>query len=149
MFRCLPLSGPPDHGPVIPSLQIAMPLALLIDDEPGIRFALRRWFERQGYTVVEAATGPEALEQVAAITDDDEVAVILCDLHLPGMNGDAILAHLLATRPALAARTILTTGDSISDAAAASVLHTHPYVLPKPFELAGLRAIVERVRQAR
>ena len=41
-----------------------MPRALVIDDEPGIRLALKRWFERQGYTVLEAADGEAALKHL-------------------------------------------------------------------------------------
>jgi hypothetical protein len=40
---------------------------------------------------------------------------------------------------------ILTTGDAVQDAARGSVLATHPHVLQKPFDLATLRATVDRV----
>jgi hypothetical protein len=40
---------------------------------------------------------------------------------------------------------IITTGDAVQDAARDSVLATHPHVLQKPFDLATLRAAVDRV----
>ena len=126
-----------------------MPRALLVDDEPGIRIPLKRWFERQGFVTVEAADGDQALALLMAANDGDHTPdVIVCDIHLPGMSGDVLLARLSAERPALAARVILTTGDAVDFAAPGSVLGSHPFVLQKPFELAALKIMVEQVRLA-
>ncbi len=121
--------------------------AFIIDDEPGIRLALRRWFERAGYAVVEASTGEEALAQLSAAEEPTEAspAVIICDINLPGLSGEELLGTIGATRPGLAARFILTTGDSIDDATAGSALARHPFVLQKPFDLATLKSLVELV----
>jgi DNA-binding response OmpR family regulator len=118
---------------------------LIVDDEPGIRFALRRWFERQHWDVVEASDGGGAL---AALRDPDAGTgfdVIVCDLHLPVRSGDQIVQLLRTEQPALASRVLLTTGDAVADADPGSVLHTHPHVLQKPFDLATLRAAIERI----
>ncbi len=126
-----------------------MPRALIIDDEPGIRFALKRWFERQGFVVLEAADAEQALTQIADTDDgEDSLRVIVCDMHLPGITGDALLARLTIERPALATRMILTTGDSVDDAALGTALANHPFVLQKPFDLVSLKAVVERVQSA-
>lgn len=124
-----------------------MPRALIIDDEPGIRFALKRWFERQGFGVLEAADGESALAQLAEAANDGspEIEVVVCDLHLPGIAGDDLLRRLANERPRIAARMILTTGDSIDDAEPGSVLAEHPYVLQKPFDLSTLKIIVDQV----
>ena len=122
-----------------------MPRVLIVDDEAGIRFALRRWFERQHWVVDEAQDGRQALEVIESETPETALDLIVTDLHLPGITGDELLQTLLATRPALATRVILTTGDDVQDAAHGSVLATHPYVLQKPFDLATLRATVDRV----
>ena len=123
----------------------ALPRVLIVDDEPGIRFALKRWFERQTWIVEEAEDGQQALRLVER--DDAVLAfdLIVSDLHLPGISGEELLLKLQGTQPALAARLILTTGDSVQDAAPDSVLATHPHVLQKPFDLSTLRAAVERV----
>jgi CheY-like chemotaxis protein len=121
-----------------------MPRALIIDDEPSVRFAITRWFERQGYTVSGADDGPDALAQLANLYDE-EVDVILCDLHLPGISGAELLTRLAKHRPLLAARLILCTGDSVDFAPPDSVLARHPLVLQKPFDFASLQAIVDRV----
>lgn len=126
-----------------------MPRALLVDDEPGIRIAMRRWFERQGFVATEAADGNQALAQLmAADSVENTPDVIVCDVHLPGLSGDELLKKLCAERPALAARVILTTGDAVDFAAPGSVLALHPWVLQKPFELATLKTMVERLRAA-
>lgn len=121
-----------------------LPRVLIVDDEPGIRFALKRWFERQQWQVVEAQDGRQALDMVEQ-NGDDTLDLIVSDLHLPGMSGEELLKTLMATRPALAARLILTTGDAVQDAAHDNVLATHPHVLQKPFDLSTLRAAVDRV----
>ena len=68
---------------------------LLVDDEDQLRRILRELLEREGYEVVEARDGAEALEQVDRHAPD----VILLDLNLPGMDGYTVLAHL-RSRPA-------------------------------------------------
>lgn len=122
-----------------------MPRVLIVDDEPGIRFALKRWFERQQWQVDEAPDGTMALQIIERETADTALDLIVTDLHLPGVSGDELLHTLRATRPALAARVILTTGDAVQDAARDSVLSTHPHVLQKPFDLGTLRAAVDRI----
>lgn len=121
--------------------------AFIIDDEPGIRLALRRWFERGGYVVVEAATGDEALTKLAVVDDPHSGGpqVIVCDVNLPGISGDHLLERVRTTRPELAERFILTTGDSVDDARPGSILARHPFVLQKPFDLATLKSLVALV----
>lgn len=122
---------------------------LLIDDEPVIRFALRRFFERQGWTVDEAEEGRAAL---ALLLDDRPDAprydVVISDLRMPGVSGIDLYGQLERERPALLHRLILLTGDSVSSDAAAFVRRSACPVLNKPFELADLRAIVDRVAGA-
>ena len=117
-----------------------MPHVLIIDDEPGIRMALRRWFERQQYAVSEAADGQAALSQLeqASVPPD----VIICDLHLPQLSGAELIRHLAIHAPAVAARVVLTTGDDVTDAEPGSILCEHPHVLQKPFDFAALRTII-------
>ncbi len=122
-----------------------MPRVLIVDDEAGIRFALRRWFERQHWVVDEAPDGRQALQIIESETAETALDLIVTDLHLPGMTGDQLVLTLMATRPTLATRVIITTGDAVQDAARDSVLATHPHVLQKPFDLATLRAAVDRV----
>lgn len=118
--------------------------ALLVDDEKAIRHAIRRFFERQGWIVDEAADGTAALALLlgpgAAVYE-----VILSDLHMPGMNGEELYDRVAAERPAQAARMVVTTGDAFTDSAVRFLHRTKCAVLNKPFDFAELRAVVERV----
>lgn len=65
-------------------------LVLLCDDDAAIRQVVRVMLERQGYQVLSAASGQEAVEQALAYHPD----VILLNLMMPGMNGWETLAVL-------------------------------------------------------
>ncbi len=78
-----------------------MPHVLIVDDEPGIRFALRRWFARQHWTVSEAGDGQAAIALLVASDDasDSRVDLVICDLHLPMASGQDVLRILMSSRP--------------------------------------------------
>jgi CheY-like chemotaxis protein len=139
----LPAASPAD---------VVAPRALLVDDEPVIRQALRRFFVRQGWTVDEAENGTEALGHLLGDAAHGRVAgdyaVIISDLRMPGVSGIELHARLAAERPELLDRLILSTGDSVSLEAADFLRRARCPVLNKPFELAELRAMVARVRAA-
>jgi two-component system KDP operon response regulator KdpE len=56
---------------------------LVVDDEPQIRRVLRATLSSNGYEVIEAQSGQEAIEMV--VTERPEL--ILLDVNMPGMNG--------------------------------------------------------------
>jgi type II secretory ATPase GspE/PulE/Tfp pilus assembly ATPase PilB-like protein/CheY-like chemotaxis protein len=68
---------------------------LLVDDEDALRRVMRDLLARDGYDVVEARTGAEALDQVDRHAPD----IIVLDLNLPGMDGYSVLSEL-RSRPA-------------------------------------------------
>lgn len=122
--------------------------ALLVDDEPVIREALRRWFERQGWTVDEAADGHAALARLIPAPDAGAAVhydVVVCDLRMPGLSGIELHDRLERERPELLPRLIFSTGDSVSTTAATFLARTARPVLQKPFALAQLRALVAEV----
>lgn len=124
-----------------------MPRVLIIDDEASIRFALRRWFERHGWTADEATDGARALEFILSVptTVDGDYAVIVCDLRMPGMSGTQFHAALTNDHPTLLERLVFTTGDDVASPPMGSVLGTHGRVLQKPFEFNVLRGLVESI----
>ena len=115
---------------------------LLIDDEAAIRLALRRWFERRGWSVEEAPDGEVACERLAE--REGVFSLVICDLHLPGMDGEEIAQRVSRKWPSLLDRFVFSTGDAIEHAPEGSLLRSHELVLPKPFEFAQLRALIER-----
>jgi two-component system KDP operon response regulator KdpE len=63
---------------------------LVVDDEPPIRRLLRTSLVSQGFQVVEAANGREALEQIEQAAPD----LILLDLGLPDIQGHELIRRL-------------------------------------------------------
>ncbi len=116
---------------------------LLIDDEAAVRMALRRWFERQGWSVDEAVDGAQALALLLAAPTEETYGLVLCDLRMPGMSGIELHARLTDQRPVMLARFIFATGDTASPETAAFLARVDRPVLEKPFELSQLAAIVE------
>jgi CheY-like chemotaxis protein len=70
---------------------------LLVEDEEPLRRVLRDLLEREGFTVVEAADGVAALDEVDRSAPD----VLVLDLNLPRLDGYGVLSHLRA-RPSTA-----------------------------------------------
>jgi CheY-like chemotaxis protein len=64
---------------------------LLVEDEESIRSQLRELLEDEGYAVVEAHNGQEAL---AAMNDGLDPAVVLLDLMMPVMDGWELLERM-------------------------------------------------------
>jgi signal transduction histidine kinase len=116
---------------------------LIIDDESSVRMALRRWFERQGWTVDEAVDGAQALALLLSAPSEETYGVVLCDLRMPGMSGIELHERLADQRPGILSRIIYATGDTASPETAAFLARVERPVLEKPFELAQLALLVE------
>jgi signal transduction histidine kinase/CheY-like chemotaxis protein len=63
---------------------------LICDDDPGIRTIVSEHLTRQGYTVLEAASGDQAL----TMASEHQVEAILLDLYMPGLSGWETLQRL-------------------------------------------------------
>jgi two-component system KDP operon response regulator KdpE len=67
-----------------------VPLVLVVDDEPQVRRFLRASLPHQGYRLVEATTGEEALREASTRGPD----AILLDLGLPDLDGVEVTRRL-------------------------------------------------------
>lgn len=65
---------------------------LVVDDEPPIRTVVRGFLEREGFTIAEAADGPEAVEASRTFAPD----VVVLDIMLPGFDGLEVLRRIRA-----------------------------------------------------
>ncbi|WP_020654890.1 response regulator [Massilia niastensis] len=77
-------------------LPAAQPALLLVDDDRFMLGVLGDMLEGQGYRVLGAGSGEEAL----ALLEREPVGVILCDQSMPGMSGTAFLAEAARRHPA-------------------------------------------------
>jgi CheY-like chemotaxis protein/Tfp pilus assembly ATPase PilU len=68
---------------------------LLVDDEDHLRHVMKDLLERDGFDVLEAGDGAEAIQQVDKHTPD----ILVLDLNLPGLDGYGVITHL-RSRPA-------------------------------------------------
>jgi two-component system cell cycle sensor histidine kinase/response regulator CckA len=76
------------------------PTVLVVEDEDPLRFAIRRFLQTEGYTVLEAHNGASALE-VLSQTEATGVQLVLTDLRMPVMDGRQLAAALARMRPSL------------------------------------------------
>lgn len=139
----MPVHESHEHAAEPPPAAVEPPagrLALIIDDEPTIRAALRRYFTRRGWVVEEAADGSAGLALLELYAE--RVAVVVSDLRMPGYSGIDLHDRIARDKPALLKRFVFSTGDVASAEAASFVQRTRCPVLQKPFELRMLDDIV-------
>ncbi len=68
---------------------------LVADDEPEIRDLLKLYLEKEGYEVVEAADGREALQ---VLQTDEGIGILLLDIMMPELDGFHVLKKLREER---------------------------------------------------
>jgi DNA-binding response OmpR family regulator len=121
------------------------PTILLVDDEESVRTVLAFPLERDGYTVVQAGDGEEALERFAAHPPD----LVVLDLMLPRLDGLEVCKRLRATStvPII----MLTARDDELDKVIGLELGADDYIT-KPFSIrefrSRVRALLRRARAA-
>ena len=115
---------------------------LVVDDEPSVRSALYRALRLDGYDVVLAADGVEALAALATASRD----AVLLDVLMPGLDGLEVCRELRRRgdhTPVL----MVTARDGVSDRVAGLDAGADDYLV-KPFHLeellARLRALLRR-----
>ena len=122
------------QGPVV---------VLVVDDEEPIRNALKKFLAQQQFEVYAAASGDEALQQLAR----HKVALMLCDVRMPGMSGMDVVPKALEAEPDLAILMLTAVNDATS--AALCMQRGASDYLTKPIELADLGRAVQRALKRR
>jgi two-component system, NtrC family, response regulator AtoC len=111
---------------------------LVVDDEDYMRDLVRQALESAHYQIDEASDGKAALAMVRQYPYD----VIVTDLRLPGLAGDAILEEALSLYPETIV-IVMTGFGNIQSAVDAMRKGAYDY-LPKPFQLPELVMRVEK-----
>jgi CheY-like chemotaxis protein len=111
---------------------------LVCDDEDAIRALLVRILERDSMRVLDAADGPAALAIIEATTVD----AVLTDQHMAGMSGIELYTAATVTRPELADRFIIMSGEPGADDLVRFATETGVTILDKPFDVHVVAATV-------
>ncbi len=111
---------------------------LVVDDEKLIRWSVAERLQRDGYEVLSAESGEQALELLASTPPD----LMLLDVRLPGIDGVETLQRALSLHPELAV--LMMSAHSTVDIAVDAMKHGAVDFLVKPFPFQALDAAVER-----
>jgi len=116
----------------------------VIDDEPSIARGLARLLRRDGYSVDTVDNGSRAL----ALLHERRYDVIVCDLHMPDLDGPAFYALLTQQYPTLRQRVIFLTGTTGGAGSRMFLAQSGRPWLRKPSPIATIRRTIQDVLQA-
>ncbi|HZI43184.1 MAG TPA: ATP-binding protein [Gemmatimonadaceae bacterium] len=114
---------------------------LLVEDEPNVRRIARRILERNGYTVLEASNGVEALRVMER--RQEPIALVLTDLVMPEMGGRELASRLRIVSPT--SRVLFMSGYTEDAVLRQSVMEPGSVFLDKPFTF---ETLIRKVREA-
>jgi len=119
---------------------------LLVEDEPSLRSLAAEILRNQGYEVIEASGGDEALrlsEQGAT----SKIDLLLTDVIMPGMGGEVLAERLKAARPGI--KVLFVSGHPDDAIARDGVIEPEVAFLQKPFTPVALARKVREVLDGR
>ncbi|HEX2165629.1 MAG TPA: PAS domain S-box protein, partial [Longimicrobiales bacterium] len=132
------------HARVPGHIEQGTELVLLVEDEPAVRSLAERVLMRQGYHVLAAASGVEALELVNST--HGQIDLLVTDVVMPEMGGVELAKHLLALRPDL--RVLFISGYAADTVPTTDDTGRQLYFLEKPFSPARFAQYVRHVLDA-
>ena len=121
-----------------------MPVVVVIDDEALIRWSLSERLNEEGYGVLQASSGAEALAVLASIAG--QAAIILLDLRLPDVSDLTLFRRIRVERPDVPV-ILMTAHGSPEDERDALAEGAFRFV-GKPFDVAEITALVDEARRA-
>jgi DNA-binding NtrC family response regulator len=114
---------------------------LVVDDELPLRHLLVRQLRSEGYKVLEAGYGMEALDVARA--SPDPIQLVLSDIRMPGMTGPELAQRLLAEHPEV--RVVLMSAHPVDELTSVRDSRGIITVLSKPFDGQKMLAVVKLV----
>ncbi len=114
---------------------------LVVDDEEITRQSLQKIIEHEGYTVITAGGGQEALR----LLEEEEIGVMLLDINLPDINGIEVMRQAREVSPDT--RVVLITGHGSLESAIEAIRHeAFDYILKPPSVQELLSAIARGLK---
>jgi two-component system response regulator (stage 0 sporulation protein F) len=111
---------------------------MIVDDQAGIRVLLQEVFKKEGYHILTAGSGDQALK----FLKEEDPPLVLLDMKIPKMSGLEILHRMMQMKPNLKVMVMTAYGENelvreaLRDGASAH--------FSKPFDLQKLIAAVEK-----
>jgi len=122
-------------------VRLSQATILVVDDEVELRQLIVRQLRIEGYKVLEAGYGMEAL--AVAASSPEPIDLVLSDIRMPGMPGTELAQRLMAEHPSL--QVVLMSAHPIDDLTFSADCRGVITVLSKPFESKSLLALVKLV----
>jgi two-component system cell cycle sensor histidine kinase/response regulator CckA len=114
---------------------------LLVEDEEAVRGLTSRILEKQGYRVIPAQHGREAME--IATREEARIDLVLTDVVMPGMNGRGLVERLTGIRPRI--KSLYMSGYTDDDIIRRGFIEPSKSFLQKPFTSDSLLQTVRKV----
>jgi CheY-like chemotaxis protein len=130
----LPGTGELPKEPREPVLERVSAVVLLTEDEDAIRALGRRILEREGYTVLEARDGRDAIRVAAGYPS--RIDLLITDMVMPNLGGRELFVHLRLLRPDL--RVLFVSGYTDDDDIRRGLKDVASAFLQKPFTARAL-----------
>jgi two-component system, cell cycle sensor histidine kinase and response regulator CckA len=127
-------AGSSAQEPVEAAPDRASGVVLLTEDEDAIRALSRRILEREGYTVLEARDGRDAIRVAAGYPS--RIDLLVTDMVMPNVGGTELFAHLRILRPDL--RVLFVSGYTDDDIIRRGLKDAASAFLQKPFTARAL-----------
>lgn len=115
---------------------------LVVDDEADVRKSVRLTLTKAGYDVVDAEDGQKAIEAIRSGDNPLMVDAVVCDLHMPNVNGTEAIAFFRAQFPSVPI--VIMTGDANLDRATTLFKKGIADYLVKPVLADALLAAVQK-----
>jgi CheY-like chemotaxis protein len=138
------LPAEPTPRPRETAIQRGTETVLLVEDEPLVRDIAKSALSDQGYQVLEAEHGEEAL--VVAREHGAEIQLVLTDVVMPKMGGRELVEQLRKVRPGI--RVLYMSGYTAASIDEQDVVEPGTSFLRKPFALAEMLGKVREVLDA-
>lgn len=113
---------------------------LLIEDDEGLRYAMRMALERAGLEVTVAVDGRQAVQAIDA--ERDAWCCVVLDMLLPTIHGSSIVTHIARTAPRLAVIAVTGYPDRVLFADP-SDRHVVKAIFPKPVDPTDVAAYIK------
>jgi two-component system cell cycle sensor histidine kinase/response regulator CckA len=130
-----------DHRTASSAIERGSETILLVEDEEAVRALTSRILKKQGYNVIAAQHGREAMD--IATREEGHIDLVLTDIVMPGINGRGLVERLSGIRPGI--KSLYMSGYTDDDIVRRGFIEPSKRFLQKPFTTDSLLQTVRKV----